>query len=142
MRAQDLRIGNLVHYNGSHKEIGIVTSIQNKGLPAFQQHTIYLWIGLNERIDILYELDKIKPIPLSEKWLLDLGFKEGSVNILENDKYQILISYYDGWHFIYVEKEGFGSSEVYLYPADIYYIHKLQNLIHALTGEELTLKPQ
>ena len=82
------------------------------------------------------ELKDLKPIELSEKILLKCGFSEG---VLENDKYKISISYYDGWHFNYLEKEGFGSSEVYLYPASVSYLHQLQNLIHALTNEEITV---
>jgi hypothetical protein len=70
---------------------------------------------------------------------LKCGFSEGVVNELENEKFKISISYYDGWIFRYREKSEYGSSDIELYPCNIYYLHQLQNLYFALTNEELEI---
>jgi len=135
MTTNELRIGNWIADRGnkewqidfweSKNKVSAKEPIfEIKGLMSFTAHP------LTEDIDYL------KPIPLTEKWLLDFGFKDGVT--FDNDKYKIDIDYYDGWIFNYKEKDKFGHSDVFLYPASIYYVHQLQNLVFALSGEELT----
>lgn len=74
--------------------------------------------------DHLKDKVTIEPIPLTEQWLKDFGFhnNDGSWFL---ESYHIHRNKYDkGWH-------------VSPY-ADVEYIHQLQNLYFALTGEELT----
>ena len=71
MEVRELRIGNLVYFNGNHNEIGVVSEIIKKGVTKFTPYKI----GINHRIDIYYEIDKLEPIPLTEEWLLKFGFK-------------------------------------------------------------------
>lgn len=61
-----------------------------------------------------------EPIQLTEEWLLKFGYQIGMFWILSTGEFRINIS---GIHY------------------DIQYVHQLQNLYFALTGEELTLKP-
>jgi len=106
MKAEDLRIGNLVYPDMSYPEPVTVCA------KDFED-TTYL-----------------KPIPLTEEWLLKFGFvehpldwyrlKDFSICLKENGRCTVCCS--GGIFHIYA------------------YIHQLQNLHHALTGEELTIK--
>jgi hypothetical protein len=94
----------------------------------------------------LMEKNKLeyKPIPLSEGWLIKFGFDK-----LEND----IPTYFkcfgnlieDDYEFsfnIYVDSELSYFITVFGRKIIIKYIHQLQNLYHALTEEELTIKDE
>lgn len=119
MKAEELRIGNYVFENDS--KIKQVEHIIN--------NTIYTKSAGKQ----LH-----KPIPLTEQWLLDLGFEK-----YENQtEYDIMYE---------LKKEdieisvGFYKNEIhtFLFSGDCLYhinhVHTLQNLYFALTGKELTL---
>lgn len=135
MNANELRIGNWIADRGgknwqidyweSKNKVSAKEPIFNTQGFEFSAHPF------TEYVDFL------KPIQLTEKWLLDFGFKDGVT--LDNDKYKIDIDYYDGWIFNYREKDKFGHADVFLYPSSIYYVHQLQNLFFSLTNEELTI---
>jgi Ni,Fe-hydrogenase maturation factor len=90
-------------------------------------------------IDILRFGYSIEPIPLTEEWLIKMGFEkhnsyylspnkssvEGFVDILcfdlENLSFIVDMSEYSGW------------------TVDCKFVHTLQNLYYALTNEELTI---
>lgn len=128
MKAKDLRIGNLIHYhnvdpNDERKEWDEV-----------------LEIG----IDDLCILTKIKdnpahkPIYLSKKWMKKLGFKkQGTVTFLE-----VSYSRYDlGRYSLYtLDKKNYIYAVGIHDLCEIQFVHQLQNLYFALTGEELTKK--
>jgi len=116
----DLRIGNYVIYN--NKEIGTITGVQaflfNNGK-----------VAINQRLDIFYHTENIKPIPLTEEWLLKLGF----VSNPYQDRYD------KGIFHIECDKT---KGETILWLAGvphIKYIHQLQNLYHALNGCDLQI---
>lgn len=71
------------------------------------------------------QIEDFKPIPLTKEWLIRFGFEE----------------YGNGWHnglIWYVNNKcWFGKSPII---ENIKYVHQLQNLYFALTGEELTIK--
>ena len=74
--------------------------------------------------------DYCRPIPLTEEWLLKFGFKWDGISYRDNGRYSIIKT-----------KRGFDFGfewEDYNTPID--YVHQLQNLYHALKGEELTIK--
>jgi hypothetical protein len=112
MEAKDLRIGNWVMslINGE-------SQINAKGI---------LWQSENKGY---YD-----PIPLTEEWLIKFGFDEITpkyyvLNIDENTSFTYYYTFSGGvWHF---EFEGISIK--------IKYVHQLQNLYFALTGEELTI---
>ena len=79
--------------------------------------------------------DAYRPIPLTEKWLLNFGFK------LQFDEYY----YFDGYYVsfsadlpLWFGKEGCCQKETI--KENIKYVHQLQNLYFGLTNEELTIK--
>jgi len=76
----------------------------------------------------IYDVEEIEGIPLSEEWLLKLGFEK------ENDFKHPNAPMY----FINVR----GKLTCFLHNlshGNIKYVHQLQNLYFALTGEELTI---
>ena len=78
-----------------------------------------------------------KPIPLTEEWLLKLGFssnKHGYVfNMFRIKKY--VTGFFYGYIPIFLDDIDEDIDDV-----EIKYVHQLQNLYFALTGEELKLK--
>lgn len=120
MEAKELRIGNYVEYAGETVKISGVTE-EN---PFIDMITV----------DYL-EYDEIFPIPLTEEWLVKLGFSEiGGCNEKDftNGDYNIFINSIGEVNFLFF-REGDWYQK-------ISYVHQLQNLYFALTGEELTIK--
>ena len=118
MKTYELKIGNLVKCKTSN-DSGIYTVLALDGLN--------LKVYLSEPRSKWHTEDLIKPIPLTEEWLLKFGYTEedfetGKIIIVtENNK---LI--------------GFIINK-YSYSPIIKYVHQLQNLYFALTGTELIL---
>lgn len=85
----------------------------------------------------------LKPIPLSEQWLLDFGFKLDKNGHWWKDlmtHYIEIIKMKDWCLPVFVELPEFSSeSEQRVGLPRIGFVHQLQNLLYALTGEELTL---
>lgn len=77
-----------------------------------------------------------KPIPLTEEWLIKFGF-DVEINVDNGDWYfkQSKVDVSFG-----LIKDDNGSWELYTGSRKIKYVHQLQNLYFALTGEELENK--
>lgn len=132
MKATELRIGNLVFgiddFNHGKKVIDTIAVI-----------TQYRW-------ETIKGFNGIEPIPLTEEWLIKFGAKK--VKGI-GDKYWYSIILFD-------EVENWNKPFIYYSPDNDYaelldseheeritvikYVHQLQNLYFALTGEELELK--
>ena len=92
-----------------------------------------------------------KPIPLTEEWLFKLGFDklkeyDDGENIITKYGKSIIVG--DNAHdekivisfpFNHCEIGDYSDDSAYVLNIEIKYVHQLQNLYHALTGEELTL---
>lgn len=98
-------------------------------------------IGGSRSGEILRE-SQLKPIPLTGNWLIRLGFKKGDDGDLELfplKYFKELLRYNGKSAPIFVS--DFGDDSHYDLPiSHIKYVHQLQNLYFALTGEELTVK--
>lgn len=122
MKAEELRIGNLVLYQGDPKIIVGITEEH----PYIDDITF----------DYL-DWDEIKPIPLTEEWLLNLGFTT-------DPKHHVLC--YDlGLLSIELPNKFHSSGRAYFNSWAILnempkHVHQLQNLYFALTGQELVIK--
>ncbi len=124
MESKDLRIGNYIYddVDGLHQ----ITSIDD------------LELGLvGDAIEYKYA----KPIPLTKEWLARFGFKKN----LYIDGYIGC----DSLHTSFVLSEPNKFKEYYTFNfgvgdltniKELIYVHELQNLYFALTGEELELK--
>lgn len=124
MKASEVRIGNLCKYH-------VRDSIEGD---SFVINTIDY-----EDIRILFgnEDEDYIPIPLTEEWLLKFGFMPCigrisvfEINLRDISNYKALI--------IYMTNGQVDIDSTQL--TYIKYVHQLQNLYFALTGEELELK--
>lgn len=117
MKATELRIGNWV--DQPNKGVTKVTSILN---------------DLQIKTETGYVDKYCRPIPLTEEWLVKFGF-EYSHRLGSRSFYNIVN--------LYIEISVPNSSVYYTSKQElicyIEYVHQLQNLYFALTGEELEL---
>jgi hypothetical protein len=110
MKASELRIGNFV----KGKETNVYWTVE-----AIDSNSIFSHVKWRS-------LDAFEPIPLTEEWLLKFGFEK----VAEND---FILGKYSLYYLLYYD--GYRVSEIT--PK---YVHQLQNLYFALTGEELIIK--
>ena len=129
MEKTELRIGNFVlldnpmHRPSESGEIHKVVGISEKSAHIMR-------INDNLMEDYYGQFYKfIKPIPLTEDWLLNFGFvkKEIGYSKLTEMEQCFLISF--GKHT---------SVNGIKFNNEIKYVHQLQNIYFSLTGEELT----
>lgn len=121
MKAEDVRIGNLVYYHIVDKLNEPEERDAENIIDCFD---IAQMVGNPES-------NEYKPIPLTEEWLLKFGFTHegGYLWDCKDLGYQRFIKN----HLIK------GYFETHYANKHIQYIHQLQNLYFALTGKELTL---
>jgi hypothetical protein len=110
MKANELRIGNWVRQRESDT-----------------------YIQIEQYLLCAEELCHYEPIPITEEWLLKFGFeKTMSWTYVKDLVGNLKLVYYlgeKGWSM------GFKSYSDF---PNLKYVHQLQNLYFALTGEELT----
>lgn len=109
IKTNELRIGNLIIEDGKQTEFN---------------GDFYHWCD-----------DIMKPIPLTEEWLIKFGF---STTQWDNfNSHRLMVGDNDYTIVIYSD----GNCEVGdIVTLKIKSVHQLQNLYFALTGEELTIK--
>jgi hypothetical protein len=137
MKKEDLRIGNIINFS-----FGGISDISPFGFA-------------NVAFMTKYDDDELfgkcfKPVPLTEEWLINFGFKkigwtkscikDRGINGDKNKTYHKLIKrssdalIVNGNEYSYVKNKykNFVNGKVE-------YVHQLQNLHFALTGKELTI---
>jgi len=134
MKVEELRIGNLLYW--------VISPEVKKLHPVLQINTVYI----NDEIPNNYE-----PIPLTEEWLLKLGFKKvvyksthpdfTDETCYELEYKEFFISYADDFSMTLFVSKKTQDDELGICPdfKNMRYVHQLQNLYCALTGEELTI---
>ena len=129
VRANELRIGNWVRWNYEESSEGNVYPVE---------------YGY-ELDDIKNNPNIVKPIPLSEEWLIKFGFiRQGGRQMWVKDKLCIELKelpnirgeFIEGW---YIGLKDLGNVLFHSFMK-VTHAHQLQNLYFALTGEELTIK--
>ncbi|WP_061085214.1 hypothetical protein [Chryseobacterium indologenes] len=115
---QELRIGNYFQESSS-KEIIQVESI-SKDTVAFSGYFTKGW--------------QAEPIELTEEWLFKLGY--------ERDKNEYCVSGFDRFNVFQSVKGPYIFCDDEKSIRYVEYVHELQNIFFALTGEELTIKEQ
>jgi len=118
VRANELRLGNYVYDTKGH--------VNTVG-----------WEALNYAIR--EEHNQIKPIPLTEEWLLKFGF-----NKIDHHRFKIKPSIFD-WYYTYSTHDNafrYYVNDVIICIATVFEVHQLQNLYFALTNTELTINNQ
>ncbi|WP_288373977.1 hypothetical protein [uncultured Chryseobacterium sp.] len=120
---QDLRLGNLVQYDG---KIFKVKEIRN-----------YIIVCDRGKGNVDFTVNEISPIELTEDWLLKFGYEPTTLGYWSNGKIEIgYTTTDDNIHYEYISITH--KTEM----TNLKYVHQLQNLFFAFTGEELTIKEQ
>lgn len=132
MKANELRIYNLVGTEDGR--VFQVTSIGEKGLNGNGCASAVIYGTSTPTYFIDNDFSKLKPISLTEEWLLKFGFEfsyDSWTKIFGNKSCFDIRRYINGkLHFIC----NSGDSDTHLI-----YTHQLQNLYFAITGTELTI---
>ena len=130
MDPKEVRIGNLVNYNEDGYGFDDYVVI-------IEPHEIHTYRTIAERI----KNAEFHPIPITPEWLERLGF-EKRISPKGHENWVM----YSQHHFAFVLREitPFIGFTYHSYGTDhslqIDHVHQLQNLYHALTGQELTVK--
>lgn len=114
IQAHELRIGNIIQYNDG--DICRVIGISEFGLDVeFKEETTYI------------EHEHFSVIPITEEILLKCGFDLKSVPYHAIKGNIVLVISNGIWYYKFSH-------------AKVQYLHQLQNLYHALTGQELKIE--
>jgi len=140
IRANELMIGNYV----SRPDLG------NGEQRTEQVLAIYERVKTTGPIKTIVDFSDIKPIPLTEEWLIKLGFKklDGGCLIFQKGIYEIWSNTADlkEWSLRRIvgdKNEGsYGETLNCMVNVHnkVYTVHQLQNIYYSLTGEQLTIK--
>ena len=128
MKASELRIGNYLEVND------LIVSI-SKIEPE------HLWDSLKDKW--FFQGEEMQPISITEDWLLKFGFEKeykgsndwSNYNSSGEDLESPIIITFENGEIYYSAGEGVKLSKCFKY------VHQLQNLYFALTGNELNIKP-
>lgn len=134
MKSNELRIGNFVRYAAETQYVHAITrtGVEVDGLAI--------------------KFEDVSPIDLTEEWLLKFGFDlsksnkhiyityatYGIFSVVKYDKSKIVEEYKHLNHDDYIVVYNQCADECSFY--NFKYVHQIQNIYFALTGEELTLK--
>lgn len=123
---KELKIGNYIDYSLSN-------------LPQRIKSIIFSSEGYVVNFldsDFANSVEKIKPIPITEEWLLKFGF----ISNPYQDRYELVNIYFQGCKLCFECDKTKGFTELWIseFP-NIKYVHQLQNLFHIVTGSELQL---
>ncbi len=132
MKAQDLRIGNLVDVINRSQEVHLPFNIIKKvgrieffNVDLYDYEKPFAAQPLNWTVDIA----DLSPIPLTEEWLVKFGFIKDFYGFVLDDKMSLSFS---------TKLSPFWQDSPL--SINIQYVHQLQNLYFALTGSELEIK--
>ena len=112
MKANEFRVGN--YLQDKEDKIAIIEKLTKDNYQASSGSITTL---------------PLKPIPLTEEWLLKFGFESKTASVTHVNSYIL--------GKIYLTN-GLRSG-IHYGDIEIKYVHQLQNLYFALTGKEITL---
>lgn len=122
IKANELRIGNYITEVGASD--GFYASVVSIGVDTCT-YGIGYWASF----------DKLAPIPLTEKWLLDFGFEKGD--------YGFYKLYYNDDFYLLTNLKGYTElciNKIKGAVVETKYVHQMQNLYFAVKSKELELK--
>ncbi|CAM4421339.1 hypothetical protein SAMN06265348_12419 [Pedobacter westerhofensis] len=134
MEASELRIGNYVQSFLHNFDLKVEGIVGNK-----------IYYGYKYSLDFRPNYE-IEPIPLTEEWLAGFGFVHEAYSTLDPSEKSYSINLSFDLEDVIIIKSGksffFGHDGIdgaYAIYQELKYVHQLQNLYFALTGEELTI---
>ena len=131
MKLRELRIGNIIggiytdYDDDSEKhDVCKVVTLDSVGAAGYP-----IWVEGKANVE---NYDSFYPIEIDEEWLVRFGFCkiEGNGNFYELSGFRFLVQYVPKSGYLRVDRVGVA----------VKYVHQLQNLYLALTGEELQLQ--
>ena len=128
IKVNELRIGNIFKALGKDRVLQGVTKRNKDGAETAVHYAEFKGV-------IPIKLFHLKPIPLTEEWLVKFGF-EKTMNGFYLSVGNQFVEYRDGEVYIGGEDSCINGM---CFSLTVKYVHSLQNLIFALTGKELTL---
>lgn len=128
MEAKELRIGNLLSFEGKEMRVSSIHSDNTIRFKVPNGGSIGCF-SLNH--------SDIEPIPLTEDWLIKFGWgkDEYDCTYIDNTSLKQSVLYYDVKNKMFLMESNSDTIEF----NHIHYLHQFQNLIFALTGEELLI---
>ena len=122
MEVKELRIGNIVCYNGEVVKVEQVT-----------KHEIGYHTKPNETRMNYARLCEIEPIPITDELLLKNGFEQCDYmfKTLFIEMYEVG----NGWH-LHIDNDKFETA----IALTIKYLHQMQNAYYLVAGKELEIK--
>jgi hypothetical protein len=129
INANELRVGNWVNdeFYGDFEIVGFI-NFKDGNQSAYKSLEYY---------PQSQDTDKLNSIPLTEEWLLKFGFT--NIKSDHPSHRQIVVSNKGELDERTFNIQFLGNRALYS-DTFIAYVHQLQNLYFALTGEELTIK--
>lgn len=122
IKASELRVGNLVKW-------------EDQNVSVLELKRLGVELGYyKDSIGFLRNYKDVQPIPLTEEWLLKFGLEWSGKGAQWLTKFTPC-----GKALVYIEEHYFKFCGITI-EIQIKYVHQLQNLYFALTGEELTIK--
>jgi hypothetical protein len=137
IKASELRVGNWVQVSSGVLRLQ-VESIHENGINVWAS----IEYGHTAVIDPDYGYNNLGPIPLSPEILEKCGFeKSGELNNTRYWRREPYVSFSFGDYAYYRDdyraNPNLKVDNQTIYPERLIYLHQLQNLYFALTGEEL-----
>jgi hypothetical protein len=132
METNELRIGNYIS-----------TGVGEETVIELYQHKLLVGSTLSGSSVRYFEID---PIPLTEDWLVKFGFDKSIGFIMfigekfKGSSFEVSHNDLDRWYAFFRNFNKGEADDFVLLRNNLQYVHQLQNLYHALTGEELELK--
>lgn len=132
MSESELRIGNLIFYNGEAVELRAISKAGLCNVSKFKHYQDQLEMDLND----------FKPIPINDEWLKKSGYQYANENgqkfywHTDLPYFQLRLDEDDEWLIWHVED----YKEVLITQNGFLHFHTLQNAHFILSGTELTIK--
>ena len=122
MKIEELKIGNLVKAKNNKIDFFYVTDILRSGY-------LFLSDGYEDGYDS--SIKDIEPIELTDEWLTKLGFESDGIEWWNG--IICLGIYKDGLNYLPTEEIHYRVGQKFEY------VHQIQNLHYAITGDELNV---
>lgn len=135
INASELRIGNYVDFYGNHIRVWSILSPTPQREKRYDGKCI-LEIGSPDSFNV--PIDEVNPVALTEELLLRCGLSPNEWFCC--DGYCVVEDRDADTHYGWCMKVRNASHTREIEFGYFKYLHQLQNLYFALTGEELTLK--
>lgn len=120
IKVNGIRLGNYVNYMDYIVEIGEIRG--DKKIRTISEK--------KRKLSGLFSIENLKPIPLTEEWLLRFGYKETEEDLFENET--CLSIWRDPKTF-----NGFLADWADKTICEVKHVHNLQNLHFSFANEEL-----